>query len=102
MNVLVRSPNNTKLVLSAVNAVRSSNSNSNDGFEDFIKSVAEPDEIIEMENDNKKKKKSVLKATQKKGKRCKSKKKKIVSVKLVDMSVSDDDIRNGSRQLGLA
>ena len=72
------------------------------GFEDFIKSIAEPDEIIEMENDNKKKKKSVLKATQKKGKRCKSKKKKIVSVKLVDMSVSDDDIRNGSRQLGLA
>jgi rhamnose utilization protein RhaD (predicted bifunctional aldolase and dehydrogenase) len=102
MNVLVRSPNNTKLVLS-VHAVRSSNSNSNDGFEDFIKSIAEADEIIEMENDNKKKKKkSVLKATQKKGKRCKSKKKKIVSIKLVDMSVSDDGIRNGSRQLGLA
>jgi hypothetical protein len=86
----------------SVHAVRSSNSNSNDGFEDFIKSIAEPDEIIEMENDNKKKKKSVLKATQKKGKRCKSKKKKIVSIKLVDMSVSDDGIRNGSRQLGLA
>ena len=50
----------------------------------------------------KKKKKSILKATQKKGKRCKSKKKKIVSIKLVDMSVSDDGIRNGNRQLGLA
>ncbi|KAL9388104.1 hypothetical protein Peur_021228 [Populus x canadensis] len=78
-------------------------------FEDFIKSTSEPDEIIEMENDKrraalkkKKKKLSILKTTKKIGKRCKSKKKKIVSIKLVNMSVSDDLKRNGNRQLGLA